>query len=249
MLDLTAVPPRREERGPAVALLALACAVVSTAAGFLVGGKWALPLFNVALAYPFYINLILRGRTRRALAFALLWALFLSQAVIAATYFFPERAQEVVWRGAQYREEMFEWVETGEGMESSPARFIPVQIRDFVIFSAVTFVTGGAAGLFMGALLLNYMNFYVGSLIAAAESPVATALLAWQPYAIIRVAAYILVATALTELFVALVRKRRVPRRVKAWAALGAAGIIVDIIVKSAIAPLWSRMLSWTTGL
>ena len=86
-------------------------------------------------------------------------------------------------------------------------------------------------------------------MILAAEDPVLTAFLGWPPYAIIRVVAYVLVATALTELFLALASKRRVPRRVKAWAALGVGGVIIDILVKSAVAPLWSRLVSWATGL
>jgi len=245
---LAASGRRRDQSGAAIALIALAAAFGSTAAGFLFGSRWLLPVLNVLAIYPFYISLVARGRARSALALALLWALFLSQAVIMATYLFPGRAAEVVWRGVEYRDEMFAWVRTGQGMESSPARFIPVHIRDFAIFSVVTFVTGGAAGLIMGAALLNYMNFYVGSLVLAAESPAAAMLLGWQPYAIIRVVAYILVATALSDLLAALLSKRRVPRRVKAYAALGVAGVIIDILVKSAVAPLWSRLVSWAAG-
>ncbi len=245
---MTASQPRRREGAP-LALTALTTAVVTTAAGFLIGGRWALPALNALAVYPVYIGLIMRGRMRQALVLALLWALFLSQAVIVATYFFPERAETVIWRAEEYRNEMFDWVATGGGAESSPSQFIPMQLRDFAVFSVVCFLTVGLGGLVMGAMLLNYMNFYVGSLVLGAQRPVATLLLAWQPYALVRVAAYILVACALTELAVALLRRRRLPRRVKSWMALGVAGIFIDILVKSAIAPLWSRLLSWASGL
>ena len=236
--------------GKRLALIAGSAAFLSTGIGFAVGNAWLLPALNALSLYPFYINLILKGRRRQAVALALLWALFLSQAVIVGTYFFPERAAQVTLKGAEYKVEMFEWVRTGEGEESSPRRFIPVHIRDLVVFSVLAVTTGGIMALFMGAVLLNYMNFYVGALVASAAHPVATAVFAWQPYAVIRVISYIILATVLTEVFFGIVTRHRLRwAALKGYVIVGVTGVILDIMVKSAAAPLWSKILRWTTRL
>lgn len=235
--------------GGRLAATAFVSAFLSTAVGFAIGSAWLLPVLNVLGVYPSYLRLILRGRLRQAAALALLWALFLSQAVVISTCLFPRRAQRVTLIGAEYRDEMFEWVRTGRGEESSPRLFIPVHIRDFALFGAVSFATGGLGGLLMGAVLLNYMNFYVGSLVVSARHPLLTALFGWQPYAIIRVISYILVATVLAGAFWALVRRRGMPRAVGRYGAWGVTGVILDILLKWLIAPAWSALLRWTTGL
>ena len=235
--------------GKRLAATAFVSAFLSTAVGLAIGSAWLLPVLNVLGVYPVYLRLILKGRLRQAVAVALLWALFLSQAVIIATCLFPQRSQRVTLIGAEYRNEMFEWVRTGQGEESSPRLFIPVHVRDFAIFAAVSFATGGLGGLFMGAVLLNYMNFYVGSLVVAARHPVLTALFGWQPYAIIRVISYILVATALAAAFWALLGRRRMPRGLGRYGACGVTGVMLDVLLKWLIAPAWSALLRWTTGL
>jgi hypothetical protein len=239
--------PRRG--GGRLAITAFAAAFISTGVGYTIGNQWALPFINALAIYPFYLELILSGRRRQAVALGLMWALFLSQAVIGVAYFFPERAEAATLRGAEYRDEMFTWVETGEGEESSPRRFIPSHAAHFAVFCGMCLLTGGFAGLAMGAALLNYMNFYVGALVAAADRPILTFLFGWQPYAIIRVVSYIVVATALSEAAFGLVRRRGVPPRARLYMAAGGAGVIVDVLVKSLTAPAWSRLLRWTTGL
>lgn len=251
MAELLAAAHEREESGgKRLALIALASAVTSTAVGFAVGSRWALPILNVLFIYPFYIRLLAGGSRRQAVALALLWAVFLSEAVIVGTYIFPRRAEAVTLRGAEYRDEMFSWVATGEGKESTPSEFIPEHVMHFGIFCVLAAATGGAGALLMGAVLLNYMNFYVGALVLEARHPALTLLLGWQPYAILRVVAYILVATVMAEVFLGVTAGKRLQwRRLRAYAMAGVAGVIVDIMVKSLVAPLWSRMVKWTSGL
>jgi hypothetical protein len=233
-----------------LALIAFASAFFSTALGLAIGNRFLLPLLNTAAIYPFYLELVLQGRRRRAVALALLWAVFLSQAMVAGTLLAPERARKTTLMGAEYADEMFQWVRTGEGAESSPRRFIPAHLKTFALFVVLSAATAGFGGLLMGAVLLNYMNFYVGSLVLAARRPVLTLLFAWQPYAAIRVIAYIILATVLCEVLFSLVGRRRLRvRGLKRYAAAGIAGVILDVLVKSALAPLWSGILKWTTGL
>ncbi len=233
-----------------MAIVAFLGAWLSMGVGFLIGVRVLLPFLNAIAVYPFYLGMVLSGRRRNAVVFVLLWAVFMSQAAIVGTYLFPKRASQVIIRGETYREEMFEWVATGNGTESSPRQFIPRHLEEFGLFCVVAFVTAGFGALFLGAVLLNYMNYYVATLVAASAHPVATLFLAWQPYAIIRVGGYVFMGTALAETFTALVAKRGLrSARVKVYAATGFALVLVDILLKALTAPPWSRLLRWLTGL
>lgn len=230
--------------------VAFATAFLSTWVGFALGNRWLLPALNALAIYPFYLELILARRRRSAIVLACLWAVFASQATIAATLVFPERAEEVVMRGSQYRDEMFSWVATGEGKESSPSQFIPEHIRDFGAFAVLAVATGGFGALFLGAVLLNYMNFYVGALTLEAAHPVWTLVFGWQPYAAIRVVGYIIVATALSEAFLGVVTRFRAEwRTVFRMTGLGLALVLADIFVKWLVAPPWSKLLKATSGI
>ena len=79
---------------------------------------------------------------------------------------------------------MFAWVMTGQGAESTPSQFIPQQIGHAALFSALALASGGTLAMPMGAVLMNYMGFYVASLAGAGAPLWAVVLLGWQPWAI-----------------------------------------------------------------
>jgi len=240
----------KERDGGYLAVIAFACAFGATAAGFLIGNRWVLPGLAALTVYPFYVELILRGQRRRAVVLGLMWAVFLSQATIIGTYAFPARAQKVIISSAEYKAEMFGWVKTGQGKESSPKKFIGEHVREFAIFAGLAIATGGLGALFLGALLLNYMNFYVAMLLAASAHPIWTLFVAWQPYAIIRVIGYVMVATALTETFYGLVTRHRARwPRVRFVATMGLLFVVLDIVVKMLAAPAWGRIIKAASGL
>ena len=250
VIGLTGAPASARAPGKRLAAVAFLSAFASVALGLAFGNRWLLPALNALSLYPFYIRLILHGQRRRAAALALLWALFMSQAVIAATLFFPDRAESTILRGAEYRDDMFDWIATGEGAESSPSVFLPSHAKEFALFCALALVSGGAGALFLGAILLNYMNFYVGALLASSSHPLLAALLAWPPYSIIRVIAYIILATALSEAFLGILHRRPVNwRKVAKYAAVGAALAILDVLVKILAAPYWAKLLKSASGL
>jgi len=117
------------------------------------------------------------------------------------------------------------------------------------LFAAAALVSGGLGALFLGAVLLNYMNFYVAALLSASAHPLFACVFAWQPYAMLRVVGYILVATAATEAsFGAVARYRPSWRKVASYAAIGVALLVLDVIVKAAAAPAWARALRWSSG-
>lgn len=73
-----------------------------------------------------------------------------------------------------------------------------------ILFSFLAFITMGFAALLLGAYLLNYMNYYVGTLLLYSKnnltSLIFVALFSWPIYAILRVFGYIGLGISLTYL-------------------------------------------------
>ena len=101
----------------------------------------------------------------------------------------------------------------------------------------------------MGSVLLGYMSFYVGDLAHGSShcAPAWAALLAWNPWSIVRVVSFIVLGVVLAEPLLS--RRTAVPpgsRR--GWIAAALAGAAADIVLKTALAPAWSRLLSTCLG-
>ena len=144
---------------------------------------------------------------------------------------------------------MFTWVLTGHGAESTPSLFIPQQLGHAALFSVLALATGSALAMPMGAVLMNYMGHYVGALAATSARPGVTIVLAWVPWAVIRVASFVAMGVVLSA--PVLSRLLRFPfdwaagRRVLVWAG---AGLLADIVLKAALAPWWQRTLLHVVG-
>jgi hypothetical protein len=228
----------------------LALAALAGGASLLTGWMWLPPFLQATLVFPVYLYFILNRWRGRAVAGMLLWALLTSIVTILITVSRPETAAGAVFNGAAYRDEMMAWIRTGVGAESTPAEFIPVHALHYGLFLAGSLLTLGWAGLVMGAVLLNYMNFYVGSLVLAAERPELAALFGWPPYAVIRVAGYIMGAVALSDFATAVVLRRNPWERsvTKRLLGLSVLFFVSDVLVKIVVAPWWRRLLAWIAG-
>lgn len=212
--------------------------------GLALGNLALLPALQLALAYPLFLVGIRAGRLGRTVGLFLLWAVAASVPVVLSARADPAGVEPLVLNGAEYRDEMFRWIRTGVGAESDPARFLPQHALHFVLFAALSFLTFGAAGLAMGCVLLNYMNFYVGALLAEAAHPAAIAPFAWPVYAAIRVAGYVTCAAALSRLSFPSVRKDPSERRRALRAlAIGVGLVLLDALLKAAVAPWYGERL------
>jgi hypothetical protein len=209
-------------------------------------GRIALPLFATLAIYPVFARCVADGRRAAAITSALLWAVSLSAALIAHTARDPESAGAGILLGPPYRDEMFGYVATGAGRESDPARFVPQHLLHAAIFSVVSLASGGLLGLVMGAVLVGYMSYYVGSL-ASGPHPLTAGLLGWPPWAIVRVVAFVMLGAVLARPL--LVRLRGRPERLLAEGAdrrllgVALALLLLDIILKATFAPAWSQIL------
>jgi len=227
--------------------------LLSAAAGLVSGlplGRYLLPLVQAGCFFPVFYLCLTRGRYRRAVGAALLWAGLSASAVAVVAYSHPAYASSRILLAESYRAEMFRWVATGLGPEGNIRQFLPQHALHTILFSTGVIVSGGFLGLVMGAALLNYMSYYVGTLVAASDSLFPVVLLAWPPWAAIRVVAFVQIATGLAGLVYRRVLHRQVPsarmRRLLLW---GAGLLMADVLLKWLLAPFWQIWLKAATRL
>ncbi|HEX3701679.1 MAG TPA: hypothetical protein VHU82_00015 [Vicinamibacterales bacterium] len=227
--------------------------VLLTALSYAVGWAIAIPALvpwlNTLASFPFMVAALRRGQVRLAIARMLLWALTLAVCATLLSYFAPARTDVLFLRGASYRTEMFAWVLTGQGAESTPSLFLPQQAMHTSIFVLLALGSGSVLAMPMGAVLMNYMGHYVGSLAAASARPALTMALGWHPWAIIRIASFVTLGVVLsTPLLGRLARftiDRSALRAPLIWAC---AGLGADVVMKWLLAPAWQRLLLRVVG-
>ncbi len=233
------------KRFPLVLYLILG-SVGTTLAGFGLGGRWALPLLGAAVPYAVFLHFLLRKEPGRAFRWTLVWAVVQSLVLGVAIGIAPERAARVVFQGPAYAAEMLHWIRTGVGPEGDPSLFLPIHLRHFAGFCALSVVTFGAAALGLGTGLLNYMNYYVVTLIRESAHPGLAALIGWPPWAMFRVVGFVATGTALTSLALSLPGRMRRGEPVRVpWGLLGSgvALVVFDAVLKTVLAPTWREFL------
>jgi len=202
------------------------------------------PVVPIAIVYA---KLIRERRTQSALSASLLWALALSISTIAAGAVSPEAAAKSIWHAGAYRDEMLGWIATGKGAEGSMRLFLPRVLVEYALVLCLSAVSIGAGALFLGGLLLGYMNGYVGWVVAHADPsslPLATAATAWPPWSVCRVVSFVLAGTAAAawgypRLFARGSERTPVTRYLAASLVL----LLADIGLKWWLAPIWRELL------
>jgi hypothetical protein len=227
----------------------VAATVLSYALGWLIGIPALVPVLNTLASFPFMVAALVRGRLRLAIARMLLWALTLAICATWLSYLDPARTDLLFLRGASYRTEMFAWVLTGHGAESTPSLFIPQQALHALLFAGLAAATGGVLAMPMGAVLMNQMGHYVGALGAASARPALTMALGWHPWAAIRIASFVTIGVVLSAPMLGRIARVtvdwRAARTPLAWAC---AGLIADVVLKWLLAPAWQRLLLRIVG-
>lgn len=227
--------------------------VAATAASYAIG--WAIkspplvPVLNMLASYPFMIAALRRGEVRVAIARMFVWALTMAVCATLLAYARPWDAGRIFANGAHYREEMFAWIMTGRGAESTPSQFLPQHLRDTALFVVVTLVSAGVGGMAVGAALMNYMGTYVGSFAAASAHPVAAVLLGWHPWSIIRILSFVVIGVVLSLPLLSWALRFNEDlderKRLLTWAACG---LVADIVLKTLLAPAWRNLLVRVAG-
>jgi hypothetical protein len=230
-------------------LLVVPATLLSYAVGWVIGVPILVPILNTLASYPFMVAALRRGELRRAIAGMLLWALTMGAVATFLSYARPALTGQLFMRGDVYRAEMFTWVLTGRGAESTPSVFIPQHLGHAALFSTLTLATGGLLGMPMGAVLMNYMGHYVGTLSETSAHPARTVLLAWHPWAVIRIVSFVVIGVVLSAPLLSRIAQFRVEwaraRQLLLWAG---AGLFLDVVLKALLAPAWQRLLIRSVG-
>lgn len=227
--------------------------VIGTALSYAIavplGVPAVVPMLNTLPAFPFMVISLRRGRPGEAIARMLVWAAALGVCATALGYWRTADAGRVFVHGEGYRAEMFTYVLTGVGAEGHVRQFLPQHALHATIFCALALATGSLAAMPMGAVLMNYMGYYVGALAAAAAHPLRAVLLAWVPWALVRVASFVVLGVVLAGPLLG--RLFGFPFRLgehRRWIALGLAGLAADALMKWALAHPWRDMIRTAAG-
>ncbi|MEE8142327.1 MAG: hypothetical protein V3T77_04445 [Planctomycetota bacterium] len=234
---MAASPNRIKELGA----LAVA-AILAPYLGVLVGTRWLLPLLGTFSFLPIFLQLVRKKSVTVCLAGCMLWAFLYSATCIILAHGNSPRYEAAVIHGAEYRQEMFRWLETGEGAEGDPARFVPNHLLHFAAFLVLVILTRGVGGLLLGVMLLDYMNAYVGAL-AREGNPWLLALLGWHPWAILRVTGFLLAAI----LWVRPMENGKKRRKQSGWKWVFLL-LACDLLLKWWLAPTWRELIRSQLG-
>lgn len=222
---------------------------VSYVVAIAIGVPWLVPVLNVVPAFPFMVASLRRGDVGEAVWRMLVWAAALAVCATALSYFWTAEAGRIFLRGEAYRREMFEFVQTGRGAEGDIRVFLPQHLLHAAAFCLLAVATGSVLAMPLGAFLMNYMAYYVGALGAASAHPWLAMTLAWVPWALIRIAAFVTLGVVLGgpllgRLFGFEYRWRGQRR----WVALAGAALLTDVVLKWALAAAWREMIRSAAG-
>ncbi len=229
----------------------MAATSASYLVGWLLGVPLVVPILNAAVPWWLMARALRAGQTRRAVAIMLVWAMTLGAVATTMAAFGWSRTRQGgdLFLQAAYRDQMIEWVRTGAGPESEPATFVPRHLGYAAGFSVASAATGGVLSMPMGAVLMNQMGEYVGAMASRSAHPLTSAILGWHPWAIVRVTGFVMIGVVLSG--VVLSRVLRFPFSLRAerrWLQAGVALLVLDILLKWALAPAWSGLLRGLAG-
>ncbi len=213
--------------------------------GLAVGVAWLLPLLNTATAYALMVTGLRSGARASAVRLMLLWALALGVGGTLTFALWPTDPGALVLNGPAYRDELFHWIRTGAGREGTPRLFLPQHLGHLGLFAVLALVSASSIAMTMGAALMNFMSYYVASLLRAGVPAGTVLLFGWQPWALCRVAAFCTLGVVLAEPLLA----RLLPypyaglRAARPYLLAAAVGILADWLLKALLAPTWGQTL------
>lgn len=234
-------------------LLVPAAIVAGTALSYVVAAAIAVPalvpFLNVAPAFPFMVASLRRGATGEAIWRMLVWAAALGVCATVFSYLDTAEAGRLFLRGEDYRREMFTYLKTGVGREGDASVFVLQHLSHAAVFCVLALATGASLAMALGAVLMNYMAYYVGALGASSLQPWKAMALAWVPWALIRVASFVTLGVILGGPLLGRLLGFRFRLADHArWLGVAGAGLVVDIVLKWLLAPAWREMIRTAAG-
>ena len=220
------------------------CGVVGFRIGWRTRSRIALPIFQALLGWAAFLSAwVFVGPVWSAIA-ELAWALGTTLASIYVFLGHPRETDERVIRAKDYRNAMLGWLATRRGPEQHPAATAVAHLREAIWYAAAAVLTANLASIAMGAVLLNYMNAYVATLIRAAARTGRVLLLAWNVWSVARVVAYVLLGAAAAGPMLRFIGRGAPWASLRALAVAAGVGLVVDIVLKLALSPRCAAALA-----
>lgn len=222
--------------------------VLGTAVSYPVAALLSVPLLvpvlNVLAAYPLMAASLRSGHVAQAIVRMWIWGATLAVCATTISYLAPEQSGRLFLHGDAYRREMLEFVLTGRGAEGNIRVFLPQHAAHALVFCGLALATGSLLAMPLGAVLMNYMSHYVGALAASSAHPLAAVALAWVPWAIIRVASFVVLGVVLGGPVLSRILgfEYRLGDQ-RRWMAAALCGLLVDVLLKWALAPHWRLLI------
>lgn len=217
---------------------------LSYAIAWLLGVPLLVPLLNVLPAYPLMAASLRSGNVGQAIVRMWIWAAALGICATTMSNLAPEQTARLFLHADAYRREMFEFVLTGRGPEGNIRLFLPQHAAHALLFCGLALATGSLLAMPLGAVLMNYMSHYVGALGAASARPLTAMAAAWVPWAIIRVASFVVLGVVLGGPMLSRVLGFEYRLRdQRPWIALALCGLVMDAMLKWALAPHWRFLI------
>ena len=224
-------------------LLGAACALVGFRLAWRLGNRWVMPIAQGIAGWTAFAYAWRWGTPGVAAATVGAWAL---ATILVSLYFFvpnPEVVDRCVLRAKPYRDSMLAWLRTGTGPESVPLATVRRHLHETIVYAACAVLTANLASLVLGAVLLNYMNAYVATLLRAARRTSVVALLGWNVWSVVRVGAYIALGVAAAAPLATLAGLPATGSVAPlAWGA--AAALVADLVLKLALSRPCGRVLA-----
>ena len=228
---------------PYILAFGFLCGIVGFRMGWRTGNRFALPLVQGGVGWVgFLMGWTLLGPGWAAAAVGA-WAV---GSTVASVYVFlgrPAEADARVIRAPAYRAEMLEWLAAGKGPETHPGATILRHVRELIWYAAAAVLTGNAASIVMGAVLLNYMNVWVATLLRAAKRTAVVLAMAWNVWSVVRVAAYVSIGAALAGPVLRWLGFGVDAASARRLGIAGAAGAALDLTLKLALSRPCGRVL------
>jgi len=223
---------------------AFLCGVVGFRMGWRTKSRIALPLVQGSLGWlSFLVSWSFLGAFWAAACVGA-WCL---GSTLAGVYVFlgrPQQTDERVIRAQPYRATMLEWLTTGRGPEARVGATVVQHVRELIWYAAAAVVSANFLSMVMGAILLNYMNAYVATLLRAATRTGRVLLLGWNVWSVVRVSAYVMLGSAAAAPLIRRMGFATDVGAVRALAVLGAAGCVLDLALKLVLSPPCGRALA-----
>jgi hypothetical protein len=200
-----------------------------------------MPILLAICVYPAFV-LEAQFSFWRAFLLLLFWTIWLSIIVLFFSYKNPESMERIIWRSADYRQAMFDWIESGVLPEGSALRVALFHIRQALLYCVAAIATANFLSILLGAALLNYMNYYVATFAKKTRVPLLAIFMAWNPWSVIRVVSFLWLGVVLSA---PLLRLFYPVQWGVSWALTLPAivGVVLDVVLKLSLSNVWRLTL------